>query len=192
MYILVTHRYFDYTIIIVIIVSAIGLTLDSPNQDPNSSVRVAIYWIDLLTTTMFLLEAILKNFAFGFLFNGKWSYLKQPWNIIDFSIILISLLSMTPLPDSLRSFKVFRILRLLRLISHNEELKVAIRALFLAIPNVANVTIIMTLFFLIFGIIGVSYFKGKLFSCQSADNDLSDLVYSKWDCLSSGGEWINS
>ena len=79
--------------------------------------------------------------------------------------MIFSLLAVTPLTDNLRLMKIFRVLRLLRLIGKNEELKVALRALFLALPNILNVTIIMILFFLIFGVISVSYFKGKFFKC---------------------------
>jgi voltage-dependent calcium channel L type alpha-1D len=150
-----------------------------------------LFWIDLGTTLVFLLECIMKIVAFGFMTNGRSSYLRQPWNILDFTIIFFSVLSLTPLSDNLRTFKIFRILRLLRLISRNEELKVAVRALFLAIPNVANVTIIMLLFFLIFGVIAVSYFKGKLYYCSPPLPELVPLLVHKWDCLDAGGEWIN-
>jgi len=61
----------------------------------------------------------------------------------------------------------------------------------MAIPNVANITIIMLLFFLIFGVIAVSYFKGKLFYCYNFEPTLSESIVSKWDCLSSGGDWQN-
>ena len=79
----------------------------------------------------------------------------------------------------------------MRLISKNEQLKVAVRALFYAVPNVANITIIMLLFFLIFGVIAVSYFKGKFYYCTSPHEDLEHFLRSKWDCLNSGGDWLN-
>ncbi|MFO0005279.1 MAG: ion transporter, partial [bacterium] len=60
----------------------------------------------------------------------------------------------------------FRILRVLRLISRNESLRVGVKALLYALPNIGNVTVIMLFFFLIFGIICVSYFKGKFFICS--------------------------
>jgi Ion transport protein len=168
--------------------------MDSPVEDPESTMKRSLFWIDVATTIVFIMEAVMKNVAFGFLFNGKWSYMRQNWNVVDFLIIIFSLLSLTPLSDNLKTFKIFRVLRLLRLITRNEELKVAVRALFLAIPNVANVTIIMILFFLIFGIIAVSYFKGKFYYCVPAvEEELIPLtVRSKWQCIDTGGEWMNS
>ncbi len=47
----------------------------------------------------------------------------------------------------------------------------------------------MFLFFLIFGVIAVSQFKGRLFSCSESDD--SQQIIHKWDCLNAGGEWIN-
>ena len=146
--------------------------MNSPLQDPNSSFAKALYNIDIFSTSIFVLEAVLKIIAFGFLTNGKSSYLRQIWNLVDFIIVIFSLLAVTPLTDNLRLMKIFRVLRLLRLIGKNEELKVALRALFLALPNIANVTIIMILFFLIFGVISVSYFKGKFFFCNNYNYDL--------------------
>lgn len=49
---------------------------------------------------------------------------------------------------------------------------------------------IMIFFFLIFGVIAVSYFKGKLFNCTNPMSDFAELK-SKWDCLSAGGDWTN-
>jgi hypothetical protein len=63
-----------------------------------------------------------------------------------------------------------------------------VRALFRAIPNIANVTLIMMLFFLIFGVIAVSQFKGKFFDCIDNIETLEE-INSKWDCLNSGGLW---
>lgn len=170
---IVTDRRFDYFVIVIIIISAVQLAMDNPLRDPQSEFKSILQWIDLATTIVFILEAIFKTLAFGFLMNGSSSYMLNPWNALDFTIIVFSILSLTPLSDSLKTFKIFRILRILRIISRNEELKVAVRALFLAIPNVANVTIIMLLFFLIFGVIAVSYFKGKLYYCYGTNQDLA-------------------
>ena len=51
----------------------------------------------------------------------------------------------------------------------------------------------MLLFFLIFGVVSVSYFKGKMFDCISEHVDIPKIneVQSKWDCLDGGGEWVN-
>lgn len=52
------------------------------------------------------------------------------------------------------------------MINRNEGLKIAVQALFKSIPSVANVLIICCLFFLIFGILGLNFFKGQFFYCS--------------------------
>ena len=131
----------------------------------------------------------MKNIAFGFIFNGERSYLRGIWNILDFVILIFSFICLSSLADTFKVVKTFRILRSLRLISKNEGLKVAVRALLFAIPNILNITVIMLLFFFIFGIICMSYFKGKMYSCSNALSELT--VRTKWDCLNSGGLWMN-
>lgn len=152
---------------------------------------VALNVLDILTTIIFSVESFLKILTFGFVLNGRSSYLRNPWNAMDFVIIVLSIISLTPLPNSLNIVKVLRVLRPLRLISRNKRLKVAVKALGQALPNIANISIISLLFFLIFGIIGVNYFKGALFICNHHRFDNLPLV-TKWDCLNGGGDWLDN
>lgn len=126
--------------------------------------------------------------AYGLCFNGEKSFLRNAWNLLDCVILVFSYLCLTPLVSTLKVVKALRILRSLRLIGRNEGLKVAVRALFFAIPNIINIAIIMMLFFLMFAVVGVSYFKGKMYYCT---DPLNPSVVTKWDCLNSGGLWVN-
>ena len=124
--------------------------------------------------------------------NGDNSYILDGWNVIDFTIVLMSLLSLALSNFKiLKIFRMMRVLRPLRVIARNEGLRVAIEALILAIPNIVNVTIISLLFFLIFGIIAVNYFKGTYFYCLGVSTlDIGDKkIENKWDCLDTGGIW---
>ena len=93
--------------------------------------------------------------------------------------------------SDLSIFKMFRVLRTLRIVSVNEGLKTAVLSLIMAIPNIVSIILIVFLFYIIFGILGISYFKGLFFSCTTK-NSLNLVVFSKWDCLNAGEEWINS
>lgn len=80
-------------------------------------------------TGIFTIECVLKIVAKGFLFNGKPSYLRSAWNILDFVIVIFSVVSIFANSESVKAFKVFRLLRILRplrVISRNEGLKVAV------------------------------------------------------------------
>jgi len=124
-------------------------------------------YIDIATITVFSLECAVKIFTYGFLINGHESYLRNIWNILDFCILIFSYLCLTSLVDTFKFVKTFRILRSLRIISRNEGLKVAVRALLYATPNIVSIAIIMILFFMIFAVILISYFKGKMNYCSS-------------------------
>lgn len=58
-------------ILLTIFMSSVVLSLQNPLNDPNGSLEYILYWIDVVTTIIFTIEAILKNIAYGFAFNGK-------------------------------------------------------------------------------------------------------------------------
>jgi len=182
---IISDRKFDVFMILVILLSSVELAMNGPLLDPNSDYSKKLSTIDLITTIIFIVECFMKIVTFGFVFNGKWSYLKRPWYVLDFIIVVLSIISQTSLSSD---FKVIKVLRILRLISRHQGLKVAVRALYYALPNILNVTVIMLIFFLIFGVIGVSQFKGKFYYC-SEDLDIGITLKHKWDCLNAGGIW---
>jgi hypothetical protein len=64
------------------------------------------------------------------------------------------------------------------------------------VPNILNVIVISVLFFTIFSIIGVNYFKGSFYSCEWGSIELSlgigqAYVKTKYDCYNLGGSWQN-
>jgi hypothetical protein len=58
-----------------ILISTVNLAFESPTDDPTRKKLVVFRYIDLFMTVCFSLEMIIKTIAFGFLFNGKNSYL---------------------------------------------------------------------------------------------------------------------
>jgi Trk-type K+ transport system membrane component len=81
-----------------------------------------LFIIDCFTTAIFTLEAILKIVTLGFLFCGKNSFLRNSWNILDFIIVIFSIIGATPYVDSIQVIKMLRIMRILRIIGKNEGL----------------------------------------------------------------------
>lgn len=116
-------------------------------------------------TVLFTLECATKIIVCGFMYNGEGSYLRDGWNILDFFIVLVSLVSLGFGDDAeslrnLKALRTLRVLRPLRLISRNESMKLAINSLLRAIPSIGNVLLVAFFFFILFGIVGVNYFKG--------------------------------
>ena len=60
----------------------------SPLNDFNSELSRQMQIISGVTTGIFVVEAIIKIIAAGFLFNYKGSYLRNMWNIVDFIVVV--------------------------------------------------------------------------------------------------------
>ncbi len=111
---------------------------------------------------------MIKTITYGFIINGKNSYLRQKENAFDFIVVSFSLISLFWDENSknfnkLKVLRILRVLRPLRLISRSEGLTIQINSLLQAIPNVLNLLIVCFIFFLLFGIFGINYFKGNSF-----------------------------
>jgi len=164
----IQHKAFDASILSIIVLSSILLAIDTPLKDPKSGFMKAIHAIDFAVMGVFVVEAALKIVVYGFVFNGKTSYLKDPWNALDFTIVIVSLLS-SFMATSLKSLKVFRLLRILRplrVISRNEGLKLSVKSLFHSLPGILNVLILSGIFYLLFGIFFTNLFKGRFYYCH--------------------------
>lgn len=123
-----------------IVLSTITLAIEHPLDDPDSEKLRVLAICDLVFTSIFTLEAALKIIALGFMCNGKRSYLRDAWNVLDFIIVLFSLISLGVDADLsvIKVLRVARILRPLRLIQRAEGLKISTMAFFKAIPEIAS------------------------------------------------------
>ena len=61
-----------------------------------------------------------------------------------------------------------------------------------AIPNISNLILIMLLVLMLFGIQGVTFFKGKFFYCykDNIPEEIQASIHTMWDCYDAGGEWV--
>jgi len=96
------------------------------------------------------------------LFMGEKTYLRDNWNRLDFIIVVFGVISMVIENIGLnvdiefvRAFRALRALRPLRVVSKNEGIKTVVNSLLLSIPSLLNVLLIICLFLLVFGILGV-------------------------------------
>lgn len=146
------------------------LILESPLNDPKSEKADVLYYIDCVVTTLFTLELIFKVVVMGFLLNGKDSYIRNPWNIMDFIIVAISLISIL-FRDAgsqlsvLKTLRMMRVARPLRMISRNQGLKIAVNSLFNSVPYIRDVIVVCFLFMLLASILCVNFYKGKFYTC---------------------------
>jgi hypothetical protein len=68
---IVEHFVFDLVISIVILINCVILCIDSPWNDPTSKVYYIIVWFNYFFSCIFLLEALMKIIAYGFIFHSE-------------------------------------------------------------------------------------------------------------------------
>ena len=169
-------------------------------MDTNGELAQTLNTFDVVLTTLFSIECMINIILFGFLCNGKQSYARDPWNIMDmvvvfFSILTIFIKGVAGAEDLniLKIFRMLRVLRPLRFLKRNLGLKIQAVSLIKAIPGIINLMLISILFLMLFGIQSVGLFKGRLFYCDSATvpEYAREAIKTKWDCIDYGGEWVN-
>lgn len=175
---LIENEHFENFIYHMIALNSLYLSIDSPSlEDPYQKNSLGI----LLTTIsiVFILECVIKVIVMGF-YWGENTYLKDNWNVLDFVIVGFSIL--TWILESLsgfdisfvRGFRALRALRPLRMVSKNEGIKTVVNSLLLSIPSLLNVMLIILLFLLVFGILGVQFWKGAIAWCTNDDPSIEN------------------
>lgn len=148
-------KYFDYTIIVLILLSSLLLLLSNPLIDPNSTYSKVLEFIDFVFTFLFFFEAMIKIIALGFFWSSipASAYIRTGWNILDFLVVSASMVDFfvliqnsnsvnTQQLNSLKALRALRALRPLRMISRNEGMKLVVNALFASIPSMTNVLVV--------------------------------------------------
>ena len=168
---IVEQENFDNVILFLIVFSTLMLILETPLNDPDAPQADNLYYIDTVVTGLFTIELILKVIVFGFMFNGKDSYIRNAWNIMDFIIVVFSLISLSfrdagSKVSAIKTLRMLRVLRPLRMISRNQGLKIAVNSLINSIPYIGDVIVVSLLFLLLFAILCTNFYKGTFYSCK--------------------------
>ena len=186
------NKWFDRFILVMILLSTLRLILDTFFA---GYIFVLIFdYVDAFFNAIFLLEAIVKICALGFVMD-EGSYLRDNWNKIDIIIVVCSIFDFENLIEkylignqsssSLQFLKVLRLLRTLRplrFISHNVQLKLIITSLFDSILPICNALFIVLVVYYMFSIVGISLFYENLHNCYVMKSDGSfDLAIGSFE-----------
>lgn len=115
---------------------------------------VVFYYFDWFFNAAFLIELLWNMYGNFFL-----SFWKSGWNVFDFFIVGVSVTSLV-FPDLpgvgvLRLFRAFRVFRLFKRI---KSLRLIIVGVVMSLEGVMNAFIVLLLFLMIWGIMGVDFF----------------------------------
>ena len=174
---LVESRAFAALEVALILATIWGLALDSPAFPPDSSQRVLVTTIEVVTSLVWSLQLVLKLVAAtpkGYLLSDEGGAGQRAirWlNVLDVWVVLSSWLAMV---DALKAwFGTMRLLRLARAVplmrAWSAELADLIDSLIGSVALLVDVVIFICFVIFMFGIMGLHVFQGSLSHRCAAD-----------------------
>jgi len=164
---IVEWKPFEWMILLTIFANCVALAIYTPFPANDSNViNQTLEKVELIFLVIFTGESVLKIIAYGFLFHPG-AYLRNGWNILDFVIVVIGLVSTVLSYLAIKGFDVkalraFRVLRPLRLVSGVPSLQVVLNSILKAMIPLFHIFLLVVFVIIIYAIIGLELFGGKL------------------------------
>ncbi len=168
--ILLESNRFRYSILGVILFNAVLLGLETMPAVMNVAGPL-ILMLDRICLAIFVIEILLKLYAFGL------AFFRNGWNLFDFVIVGISLI---PGSEGLSVLRALRVLRLLRVVSVAPSLKRVVEGLITALPGMGSVFLLMALIFYIGSVMATKLFSD---SFPQWFGDLGNSGYSLFQIM---------
>uniref|UniRef100_A0AAY4BFG7 Sodium channel protein n=1 Tax=Denticeps clupeoides TaxID=299321 RepID=A0AAY4BFG7_9TELE len=143
------------------------------NQSPDWA-----KYVEYTFTGIYTFESIVKILARGFCV-GKFTFLRDPWNWLDFTVIVMAYLTEFVPMGNVSALRTFRVLRTLKTISVIPGLKTIVAALIQSVKKLADVMILTVFCLSVFALIGLQLFMGNLRNkCVLSINATADSTLS--------------
>ncbi|KAF1660148.1 Sodium channel protein type 5 subunit alpha, partial [Aptenodytes patagonicus] len=134
-------------------------------------------------TGIYTFESLIKILARGFCLN-EFTFLRDPWNWLDFSVIIMAYVGAFSTLGSVSVLRTFRVLRALKTISVVPGLKIIVGALIQSVKKLADVMILTVFCLSVFALIGLQLFKGNLrqkcFRNSTESNKILSFLKKTW------------
>uniref|UniRef100_A0A8C1XL24 Calcium channel, voltage-dependent, R type, alpha 1E subunit a n=1 Tax=Cyprinus carpio TaxID=7962 RepID=A0A8C1XL24_CYPCA len=134
---------------------------------------------------MFCFEAGIKIIALGFVFH-KGSYLRNGWNVMDFIVVLSGILATAGahmnISLDLRTLRAVRVLRPLKLVSGIPSLQIVLKSIMKAMVPLLQIGLLLFFAILMFAIIGLEFYSGKLHKRCVAFSNITDSSELDFPC----------
>uniref|UniRef100_H2MR34 Sodium channel protein n=1 Tax=Oryzias latipes TaxID=8090 RepID=H2MR34_ORYLA len=150
-------RLFNVLIMCTILTNCALMTRSS-SADSNST------WtkpVEYTFTAIYTFESLVKILARGFCL-GEFTFLRDPWNWLDFSVIVLAYLNEFADFGRLSALRTFRVLRAFKAISVIPGLKTIVGALFQSVKKLTDVMILTVFCLSVFALVGLQLFMGHL------------------------------
>eukprot|EP00003_Mantamonas_plastica_P025079 TRINITY_DN4832_c2_g1_i1.p1 TRINITY_DN4832_c2_g1~~TRINITY_DN4832_c2_g1_i1.p1 ORF type:complete len:652 (-),score=247.12 TRINITY_DN4832_c2_g1_i1:68-2023(-) len=143
---------FDYFISLCIVVNVVFMA--TRHYGMTAEFESMLETTNLVFTIIFAIEFVLKIIA---LYPRK--YFVDPWNRLDFVIVVGSFLGIAfDFGAGASILRVFRISRILKLVRQAKGLRTLMRTLYIAIPSLGNIGALLTLLFFVYAVLGMNLF----------------------------------
>lgn len=184
---MIHHPLFEGASILLIVVNSLFLALEDPKKDVQEPF---LEFSESVFLYLYTFEMICKILGLGFLFN-RGAYLRDPWNLLDFTIVISGYIPMFTPGNSginLSGLRSLRVLRPLKTVTAIKKLRSLIITIFSAIPYLLEIMVVLLFVFLIFAIAGLQLFSGIL--QQSCTDQFTGKIY--YDFTSNQGPFLCS
>lgn len=113
----------------------------------------------------------------------KGAYLRNVWNIIDFTVVLTGFIAIwvhdedsRSIGVDLRTLRAMRVLRPLKLVSGVSSLQVVLKSIIKAMAPLLQIGLLVLFAIVIFAIIGLEFYSGVLHNTCYSRTDLSQII----------------
>ncbi|KAJ8399753.1 hypothetical protein AAFF_G00408580 [Aldrovandia affinis] len=160
---IVDSKYFGRGIMIAILINTLSMGIEYHDQPVELTNALEIS--NIVFTSLFALEMLLKVLVYG-----PFGYIKNPYNIFDGIIVVISVWEIVGQQGGgLSVLRTFRLMRVLKLVRFMPALQRQLVVLMKTMDNVATFCMLLMLFIFIFSILGMHLFGCKFGSERDGD-----------------------
>ncbi|XP_068614530.1 voltage-dependent T-type calcium channel subunit alpha-1G-like [Brachionichthys hirsutus] len=160
---IVDSKYFGRGIMIAILINTLSMGIEYHEQPDELTNALEIS--NIVFTSLFSLEMLLKVLVYG-----PFGYIKNPYNIFDGIIVIISVWEIVGQQGGgLSVLRTFRLMRVLKLVRFMPALQRQLVVLMKTMDNVATFCMLLMLFIFIFSILGMHLFGCKFGSERDGD-----------------------
>nr|XP_057937813.1 sodium channel, voltage-gated, type I-like, alpha isoform X1 [Doryrhamphus excisus] len=150
---ILVHSLFSVVIMCTILTNCAFMTLSRPPDWAKN--------VEYTFTGIYTFESLVKILARGFCV-GKFTFLRDPWNWLDFSVIVMAYVTEFVNLGNFSALRTFRVLRAFKAISVIPGLKTIVGALFQSVKKLSDVMILTVFCLSVFALIGLQLFMGHL------------------------------
>ncbi|XP_075685513.1 sodium channel protein type 2 subunit alpha-like isoform X2 [Rhinoderma darwinii] len=147
------HSLFSMLIMCTILTNCVFMTMSNPPEWTKN--------VEYTFTGIYTFESLIKILARGFCLE-KFTFLRDPWNWLDFSVIVMAYVTEFVNLGNVSALRTFRVLRALKTISVIPGLKTIVGALIQSVKKLSDVMILTVFCLSVFALIGLQLFMGHL------------------------------